>query len=1350
MTTPVEIETEPSTTWLKISLESAFSILSRSYGEIRTPRLFDSKLDRFHNEGLFSETIFGPAADHACACGKLSGLENFGRVCEECGVQIRSNSVRGQRLAHISLPVPILHPWFWGHDLATVELLLEMSHQQLRGLLSRKRFIQLGGAKPQFCPTSRAPSIAQSGFEPTLDELLNRSGSNAVKWVLDYVNPLTLLIELENNPDSLRKGTRASKRFELLQSVIGENLVPANMVLESIPVLPAWQRTIRLAADGGIEVDPVTARYQRIIRWCQAVERCIARLRSRDDKWPDRQSICRLAWRERRLAVEVAGLFSELLRRRPAPLLEAEDRAVVVPDPSLPLYACRLPEKRAEKLATADEIWKAPIWNTARRRRLLESEVAKRPLVLNLAEPGTPSELVALHPRLTTDRAIHVHPLLANMFQRSTADLHASVHALSWLESELDCDRLSVPAVGLRDPIFGNCRHFPASDAAVGCYYATWLAADSRKLRDQAIAGELESRAQIPTFAGLDDVCVAWHNGRLQLRDLVGIRLLPYQKLIRDIRDPVDLRDGKLRAGTTVGRALMNSFLPSEFPYYDVPFDLTALKTIVRELLDAYGDQAAEKFVERATAFGLHVLTRSGLSLSQADLLPPPSTTHLIDETRREIARLHRLEARGIICPSEQWSNIFDKVAAARDKSKSAHVEAIQDSGANLHPLMAVLMGTGKLWNDEVRSPIGIIGSVWTPWALRMPTPILGNVNQGVRSHQYFQLAASSRQWQVNALRNPAAPRRLLHRIAGAIGDVVISEEDCGTLEGIVLERWPQIDRENPPPAFSGRLAGRVAVHALVSFGEEGFSISANTVITPVIAKGIDRAAINEVKVRSPLYCRARKGICRKCFGADSATGSLIEVGEAVGIKAALTIGPTLRAVYDLQRPPPVDATFREFMDADRGFAAARQDGVVSLRRLRVAIDRAGQRVVVSPGGVIELISNNAVVDTAWVAHGALVNVAAGAQVSTNDNLATWDVERQRVLAQDSGTVRLRHRGVEKLGYQLLTIQNAAGATVDGCILPADATLHVRDSDRIEIGDLLAEYERRDRSEPEYPAKHFQQLERLLTLEPPAERALIAESEGRVELCVADDGLQCEIRIQPLSPGEPTSYRLPAEQIPNLIARTGQVVSPGEPLTQGKLSLADVVRTRGAPFVQSCLLATINRILADLKRDRPVDERPWELIVAQMLRFVRIESRGDTALQSGAVLRRSEVMATNDALADQVKIPDVNAYPVPLQSNLVSREVYLDAEQQRRIVDPQSPPPGVSIPWPAGWSAMLMGIDELARHESLFTTDGSQLDRDSLVRAVISGRWSRLDRIQESVLAGSLMPAGSGWNRNDS
>lgn len=1370
MTTPVEPaqESPPS---LSISLASPNDIRCWSYGRIATHELFDFEHRRFHDAGLFSERIFGPIRDYRCACGKFFGAHQIGVVCDECGVSLRPRAVRRQRMAHIELPVPIVHPWFWGKDTAPIELLLGLSHQQLRQLIARRRFIQLGTPPPHLRSALCSAMAAQVEGDRTLDGFLARSGGDAVRRLLGRIDFATLLPLLEDYLDGgfsaklenriaerrvdpaniagiFQRTRHLEQRVELIRQIVRTGTVPKDAVLEALPVIPVGMRTGEVTAEGRLVVDRVTARYQRIIRWCNVIQRCLDRIPVMQGAWPTGETKRRIVWLEQRLAADIAGLFDDLLhcgspashagavrdrrRRWPGKQVEFSARSVVVPDPSLRLFECRVPRKRVAEVLFAPLIAGdssgSPIDADA-----LESEATKHPLVFSIPTVGESCDLISLHPRLTDDDATHVHPLVAATVGRSFADLDATIHLPLSMEAETDCDRLSFPRVHMRDAISGECKLRIAADAAVGCYYASWLSEDRRQAHDQVIARYPPSDAVVHHFASLADVQAAWEAGKAHVHDLLEVRLPTNRRLYRSLTERSEVVAEKRRAWTTVGRALINFLLPRDSPYFDVLFDEPSLHVLLQEVLETHGALAVERFVERASAFGLSVLTRVGLSLSLADFKPPDSFQAILERLKKDVSKFTRLYERGVICDAERRTNITEASTQAQETIANNHLQAIFAASGSMPPLVAILGARGKGAKDQIKRIAGIMGTVWSGWNFHLPMPLLNSLRTGVDPLGYFQLAGVARHKLLVESFPSTGPRRLKRRIASALGDVVVTEEDCGARQGVVVDRGRD---EATAAAFAKRITGRVSLHRVHYTKLPGAIVAANWLITPRAAREIDAGGPSKLYVRSPLTCRARRGVCSKCYGADPATGRLVDVGVAVGVKAALAIGPTLPAIDALQGPRD-EAWWYES-------ACANVSGIVSLSGLRLAPGN-NRSYVVSPGGAVRIFADDAYLQTVQIPHGADMLVGSGSEVTAGQPLATWNPTMYRIHAQYAGVVRIEQSRSGR-GCRFVTIVDASGAVVDGCFVPEDAKLLIADGRQVRIGAHLANYHLPYDYKLVPANDRFERLKLLFESQPPRDQALLSPIDGRVELKAYPQQGRCTVLLHPCHGGEPLQIDVPWESPQFIIVRTGQIVQPGDPLTRGSICLGDRVRARGVDQVQWLILAEIHARLAELKSERPGDDRPWELLVAQMLRYVRIESSGDTAFEVGQIAPQCEVRSVNRALRGRVKVADANAYPTPLQANIVSRQEYELAEQQRRVVHPAAAAPAATVPWQAGWSPLLMGIDELAQQGSFLTAGGFIPTRQALVRACLERRRHLLQGVQESVAAGRLMPAGAGWS----
>jgi len=1370
MTTPVEPEPH-DTPWLSLSLAGPIDVLSQSYGSIETDRLFDFGRGCFHESGLFSERIFGPIRDYHCTCKKFQGIAHESVVCDACGVAVRPRSIRRDRMAHIALPVPIPHPWFWGHDHAPIELLLGLSHRRLKRLVQRRQFIRLTPPPPHLQATLVSAAIAQSEGDRTLDGFLARSGGDAVLRLLTRMNTGCLLRILEARlhgdnavveqaiaetladpatvADILRRPRQLAARVRVLRQIVRAGVVPQHAVLEYLPVIPAGLRCGRVAADGRIAVDGVTAMYRRILRLCHAVRTSLEGAPVAQRAWPQREGRRRLVRLERRLGDEIARLFKHLIRwgsaasgatasfsrrRTIGKRVDYSACSVLVPDPSLRLFECRLPRRQIAEVWQGEAVRDYCLLTLepgAMDARKLESEIAKLPVVVSVRSPSFATALASLQPRLTEDRATHVHPLALAAWQRSISDADAALHLPLSVETVADCDRLSFPRSALRNPVNGKCDLTIAGDAAVGCCYASWLSPALRNLHNDIGNDIGRRRTGIAAFATLDDVQLAWEERRVRLHDLIEIRLAAGQPFFQSTTDAVDHARGARRACTTVGRALVNRRLPAGSPFFDVRFDANDLRRLVEYVLHTHGELAAEHFVERTARFGLTALSRSGLSLCQTDLRPAPVLADKQARLMRDVAKFTRLYDRGVICDMERRSQIYDHTQAIQEELALANVD-VWESAAGAMPLLLAAFTSRGYSRDLLHRLVGIVGTVWTPWTFQLPAPVLTSLAHGVDVQGYFQLAAASRHAAVNKLRNSQAPTRLARRVAAALAETLVTQRDCGVRRGVIIDRERD---EATAGVFASLIEGRTARRPVSHPSRLRDLVAANELITRQAAQEIAGLAVNQVEVRSPLECLAPSGVCQKCYGADPATGELAELGAPVGVKAALAIGDALQAINDLRArelDPEIYVTLQ-----------ATHSGIVSLAHLSAAPDERGAVTVVSLGGVIEVHDDDGVVHKYRVPHGAILQAASGQRAEPGAKLAAWNLRWNTLYASTPGTVRFASADPAS-GPRLMSIVDEAGVVLDAWYLPADAKIPVAEGAKVAVGDSLASYVR-SCGYGLAPSEHrFERLKLLLSGRRSTDRARLAPIDARVELIADLARRRCTILLHPRHGGPWRQVHVPwgAEQFP--MVRTGQIVQPGDPLTRGQIDLADLLRTRGRDHVLSLLTAEVHARLSDLKHQRPADDRPWEILLAQMLGYVRVVSSGDTDLPVGAVMPRGEVLAANRTLHKKLKVHIPPSGATPPQTVVISRREH-ELNEQRWRANPEAPQAVVTIPWPIGWRSVLLGVDALARRGSFLSARGFRPSRRGLVEAALTNCCQPVNRIQESLIAGRLMPAGSGW-----
>jgi len=1258
-----------------LRLAPAEEIRRQSSGQVTAARLLDCENRSYQPGGLFCQRIFGALRDWRCGCGRLSGGEHAGAVCEDCGVQVTASSVRRQRFGHIELAAPVLHPWYHGRTLPVVERLLGLTTRELRAVLSGEQcLVDTADRGLQILAVQQVEANrSQRGDETKL--FAGAAGIRELLREMDLGDALQQLDEeLEDCTPAGRKQLERDRR--LLRMLKHSGVHAADFVLEAIPVVPAGVRRLKLRRDETLVADRLTRRYQAILR-------INAKLGSQAAAaFPHALNSCEFSYREwlaRRLAREVRRLFDQLLAwpyRRPAAIqaprhrrrprhrdsgryvrpefkepkpptveqpwpgkrVDYSARSVVVPNPTLEPGQCGLPRAMAEVLCEpllarrlcelgfqpADARALAACRHEAG-TSLLDEVVAGKHVVLSFRSPRR--AVLALEAVSVSGKALQVHPSLAVQLGVALDGLEAAVHLPLSPAAQQEAQRMR-RLQAQRPDFAGGMSDLPAPsrEALLGCHLAT--------SDPPAVVPEEDQ----PRIASPEEAEMACERGVFTLQTPARFRLRYLKEVQRepDAANPDSPRNEWVH--TTLGRILVNELLPEELPFYDLPLGEAACKEILPQVQRVAGSAAAERVCERLTAFGLRIVTRLGLSLGRDDLAPPSDKREILRDAWERTQRSARMFHRGVLSSMEHRNLVLEIWTRARADSLKRLHEITHPSGDPFRPLGWLLKATLKMPAADQTALLAMVGLITAPDGRIRFAVEPASYAEGLSSAGYFMQTIVRRRAHLEAAFRRRRGKRLTRCLAGALRDVVVTMDDCGTERGRTLEVENLAEREQA--AGHRGVVGRVSLqdvnHPLLDT-----PVTTSECVSFDAARMLGGVSLQELRVPSPLYCQAPEGVCRKCYGADAMTGEPVEPGTAVGARAALAVGAVLPL---LDRKPRRIVRALPRLPSASGEVEAHCAGRVSFAGLKAAVAPDGRRVVVSRGGTVQLVdSQGRLLQSTAVPHGAELPVAAGAAVDPHTQIAAWNPYRGELFASTRGTLRIEHARVGEnfqLDYDgdgrpcwhvsadggappVLKIENEHGETaayqflVPGCRVTATAGM------RVDIGTPLAHVPPPAASFESTLSVGLDGLEDLLHVRRPADAAVLAEATGRLELKLGDDG-ETRAVIQPYDaqgrPLEGTAVEQPLRSLADLCVPQFGEVQAGQPITFGDVALQDVLRTQGEDAVIELWLERAAAVFD--AHDLVIDRRHLELVLAQMLRLSRVVSPGESDLAPGQLVDR--------------------------------------------------------------------------------------------------------------------------------
>ena len=1362
---------------VKISLARPQDIKSWSFGEVKKPETINYRTYRPEKDGLFCERIFGPEKDWECACGKYRGMKYKGMICDRCGVKVTHSRVRRKRMGHIELAAPIVHIWFFKAMPSRLGNLLDMKTSSLEKVIYFQDYVVIDPGKTELEERqllteeeyrAARTQYGEGSFEADM-------GAEAVRKLLNRLDLVTLSERLRvelHETGSKQKKKDLINRLKIVESIRDSDNRPEWMVLDIIPVIPPDLRPLVLLDSGNFATSDLNDLYRRIInrnnRLRKLVDLNAPEVIIRNEKRMLQQSVDALFDNNRckrpvlgssnrplksltDMIKGKQGRFREnLLGKR----VDYSARSVIVVGPRLRLHQCGLPKKialelyqpfiirRLKELGHADTIKSAKkmlerkdeeVWD------ILEQVIKNHPVLLNRAPTLHRMGIQAFEPILVEGNAIHLHPLVCKGFNADFDGDQMAVHLPLSIEAQVEAHTLMMSTNNVFAPSNGKPIMSPSQDVVMGCYYITV---------------ELPGRkGEGMVFANPDEADLALNQSVVDLHAKIRIRLPKFQKLKNDLGE----HNYGAIINTTPGRNRFNMMLPDGMDFYNYPMRSADLASVISDCYQKLGRKATINLLDDMMQMGFRESTRSGLSFATDDLVTPDSKTHFIKEAEKEVMKLKKAADRGLMSAGERYNLVLDTWTSARNSittdMMSAMENDVREGGWYVNPVYLMAHSGARGGIEQIRQLAGMRGLMAKPTGEIIETPIKANFREGLSVLEYFSSTHGARKGLADTALKTADSGYLTRKLADVAQNVVITLNDCGTTQGVtkgVVYRGEKVEVK-----LTDSINGRVSRQSIVDPFTDEMIVAENQMITPEIARKIEKLGLEKIQVRSPMTCDAALGVCRNCYGMDMSTGALVEEGMAVGIIAAQSIGE-----------PGTQLTMRTFhiggsvsKQVEESDIKCKKGGAVRLTRIRAVKNEEGFEVVLNRNGEITLVDDRGrEIESYEVPTGSRLLVKEGDKVKDGQTLCDWNPYSIPILSEVAGTVRfedvvegetmrqerepsgnmlmliVEHKG--ELHPQIV-IQNAEGKTVDAQYLPERASIKVKEGATIEPGTVIAETPRETGGVTDITGG-LPRVTEIFEARKPKDPAVVAEVDGEVELLNERKRGKRTIIVRSES-GIEREHLVPAGK--RFLVHTGDVVKAGQALVDGPLVPHDILRVSGEEAVQQYLLHEIQQVYRAQRVE--INDKHCEIIIARMLRKVKIENAGDTNMLPGLAMDRFEFRRTNMELAGCTKV--VNAGDTELTEGvIIPKEAF---EQRNAEVEAMGGTPAKGKkPKSATASTQLLGITKAAVQSSSFISAASfQETTKVLTEAALAGKVDRLVGLKENVILGHLIPAGTGF-----
>jgi DNA-directed RNA polymerase subunit beta' len=1342
---------------IKIGLASPEMIRAWSYGEVKKPETINYRTFKPERDGLFCAKIFGPVKDYECLCGKYKRLKHRGVVCEKCGVEVTQSKVRRERMGHIELASPTAHIWFLKSLPSRIGLMLDMTLREIERVLYFEAFVVID---PGMTPLQRGQLLTDEMYLEAIeehgDEFDARMGAEAVYELLrtiDLQAEIGKVREEMAGTSSETKLKRLSKRLKLIESFIESGNKPEWMVMTVLPVLPPDLRPLVPLDGGRFATSDLNDLYRRVINRNNRLRRLLELnapdIIVRNEKRMLQEAVDALLDNGRRgraitgtnkrplksLADMIKGKQGRFRQNLLGKRVDYSGRSVIVVGPQLRLHQCGLPKKMALELFKPFIFQKLQLRGEASTikaaKRLVEREgpevwdileevIREHPVLLNRAPTLHRLGIQAFEPQLVEGKAIQLHPLVCTAFNADFDGDQMAVHVPLSLEAQLEARALMMSSNNILSPANGDPIIVPSQDVVLGLYYMT---------RERVGA-----RGEGMFFSDVHEVHRAYESRMVDLQAKARVRIKETLKV------PGGAFEEKRRiVETTVGRALLFEILPKGLSFDIINQDMTK-KTIsgtINACYRALGLKETVIFADQLMYTGFHYATRAGVSFGIDDIVIPEQKTRIVASADHEVKEIQDQYASGLVTNGERYNKVVDIWSRANDQVAKAMMEKLgteeaQDSKGqqvrqkSFNSIFMMADSGARGSAAQIRQLAGMRGLMAKPDGSIIETPITANFREGLNVLQYFISTHGARKGLADTALKTANSGYLTRRLVDVAQDLVVTEPDCGTSNG--LNMTPLVEGGDVVEALGERVLGRVLADDIMKPGnEEEVLIAKDTLLDEKLVRQLEHEGVDQIKVRSPITCSTRYGVCAQCYGRDLARGRIISIGEAVGVIAAQSIGE-----------PGTQLTMRTFHiggAASRAAAASsvevRNRGLIRFHHIKTVQHEKGHLVAVSRSGEIGVVDDFGRERERYkIPYGAMISVKEGDQVASGQVVATWDPHTHPVITEVAGLVKFqdfidgltvttqvdevtglsstvvldtKQRGGKDVRATIKLVNNKgkevtfANTEIPAVYsLPSGALVALEDGARVSVGDVIARIPQ-ESSKTRDITGGLPRVADLFEARKPKDPAILAEKSGTVSFGKETKGKRRLIITS--DDGEKYEELIPKWRQLNVFE--GETVESGEVIADGEPNPHDILRLQGVEALANYLVREIQDVyrLQGVK----INDKHIEVIIRQMLRKTEVHAAGETTLLRGEQLDRARALDINDR-----------------------------AQQDGKQI--------------AALQPVLLGITKASlATESFISAASFQETTRVLTEAAVRGLKDDLRGLKENVIVGRLIPAGTGF-----
>ncbi len=1395
---------------ISIGLASPETILASSRGEVLKPETINYRTHKPERDGLFCERIFGPVKDYECACGKYKRIRYKGIVCDRCGVEVTEKKVRRDRVGHINLVVPVAHIWYFRSLPNKIGYLLGLPTKKLDMIIYYERYVvvQPGLAvDAEGNPLNKMDFLTEEEYLnimetlPTENQFLEDSdpnkfiakmGAECLIELLSRIDLDELSYELRhkaNNETSKQRKTEALKRLQVVESLREGNLNKENrpewMILKVIPVIPPELRPLVPLDGGRFATSDLNDLYRRVIirnnRLKRLVEIKAPEVILRNEKRMLQESVDSLFDNTKKssavkteanrplksLSDSLKGKQGRFRQNLLGKRVDYSARSVIVGGPTLKLYECGIPKDMAAELYKpfiVKKLIERGIVKTVKSAKkiidkreplvwdILENVLKGHPVLLNRAPTLHRLGIQAFQPILIEGKAIQVHPLVCTAFNADFDGDQMAVHLPLGPEAILESQLLMLASHNILNPANGSPITVPSQDMVLGLYYMT---KEKKSTKTEKVKGEGL------VFYSSEEVNIAYNENKVDLNASIKVK-------VNDLDENNELKTKLVE--TTVGRVLFNEVVPEKAGFINQVLNKKSLRGIIGDILKMTSVPETAEFLDKIKDMGFTFAFKGGLSFSLGDIIIPEEKVNMIDSANKDVDSIIANYNMGLITNNERYNQVIDVWTSSNAALTELAMKRIREDQQGFNSVYMMLDSGARGSKEQIRQLTGMRGLMAKPKKASagggeiIENPILSNFKEGLSILEYFISTHGARKGLADTALKTADAGYLTRRLVDVAQDVIVNIDDCSTLRGVTVEALKK--NEEIVETLGERILGRVSLHDIYNPLNQEIVINAGEEITEDIVKIIETLPIDKVEVRSPLTCEAKKGICAKCYGRNLATGKMVQIGEAVGVIAAQSIGE-----------PGTQLTLRTFHVggiagniSEENKLVSKFDGITEIEDLKTVKtkDNEGNDIdlVLSRTCEIKVLDADSgiVLSSNVIPYGSSIFVKNNKKIKKDDVICSWDPYNGVIISEFGGKVEYENieQGItyqveidEQTGFKqkvisesrnkklipTLLINDSKGKNVRTYNLPVGAQIIVDDGEKVEQGKILVKIPRKSAKSGDITGG-LPRVTELFEARNPSNPAIVSEIDGVVSFGKIKRGNR-EIIIESKT-GEIKKYLVKLSN--QILVQENDFVKAGMSLSDGAMTPNDILNIKGPSAVQQYLVNEVQEVyrLQGVK----INDKHFEVLIRQMMQKVQIQDSGDTTFLENQIVHKNEFISENDQLYGQKVIESVGDSQNLKEGQIVSARELRDENsilkrEDKELVIARDAVNATGFP-------ILQGITRASLQTKSFISAASfQETTKVLNEAAVNGKVDSLEGLKENVIVGHKIPAGTGNREYD-